>query len=98
MISVCLSKPFALTSLHSNPGSLPFGEWPQSQGKNQAHGSVFLDISTMSAGLLWKIPFYLLQLYDLKLSFQIKYASIDFYEHRQKLLQPFFVSKLANQL
>lgn len=58
--------------------------------KNQAYGSALLDISTVLAGLVWKIPFHLLQLHDLKLSFPIKYASTDFYEHRQKLLQPFF--------
>lgn len=77
----------------SHPSSLPLREQLlQPQGENQAYGSVLLDISTMLAGLLWKIPFYLLQLYDLKLSFPIKHACADFYEHRRKLLQPFFSS------
>lgn len=86
-------------SLHPNPGSLPFQEWLRPQGENQAYGFALLDNSTMLAELLWKIPFYLLQLYDLKLSFPIKYASTDFYEHTPKLLQSFFSpSNLSNQL
>lgn len=39
-------------------------------------------------GCSGKSHFLFLRLYDLKLSFQIKDASTDFYEHRQKLLQP----------
>lgn len=74
--------------LHSSPSSLSFQKWLQPQEENQAYGSVLLDTSTTLAGLLWKIPFYLLQLYDLNLSFPMKCVSTDFYEHRQKLLQP----------
>lgn len=36
-----------------------FQEWLQPQEENQAYGSVLLDMSTMLAGLLRKIPFYL---------------------------------------
>lgn len=84
----------------SHPSSLPSQEELQPQEENQAYGSVLPDISTMLAGLLWKIPLHLLQLYDLKLSFPIEYACADFYEHRQKLLQPFFFPppNLSNQL
>jgi hypothetical protein len=53
-------------------------------------------------GCSGKSHLFLLQLYDLELSFQIKYASTDFYEHRQKQLQPSFPqppkNTLANQL
>lgn len=70
-----------------------FQEWLQPQEENRAYGSLLLDISTTLAVSLWKIPFYILQFYDLKLSFPIENASTDFYEHRQKQLQPLFPPK-----
>lgn len=73
--------------LYSNPSLHLRGGYNHNQ-KVKHMALSFWTFLQCKLGCSGKSYFIILRLYDLKLSFQIKDASTDFYEHRQKLLQP----------